>query len=82
MLVSFKSEYAEEDVTSTIEEIFEHTEVSRAKLVSRLRSKPLSNVHNCVVEIVFDANPNQEFIWPVMNEVDADLFKELKIFKQ
>ena len=81
VLFSFTSEYAEEDITSTIEEIFENTEVSRAKLVSRLRSKPLSNVHNCVVELALEANQN-EFIWPVMNEVDADLFKELKIVNQ
>ena len=81
VLVSFTSDYAEKDITSTMDEIFEHTGVSRAKLVSRLRSKPLSNVHNCVVELAIEANPN-ESIWPEMNEVDADLFKELKIFKQ
>ena len=62
MLFSFTSENAAADNTSTIEGFFEPTEVSRAKLVSRLRSKPLSNIYNCVVELAFEANPD-EFYW-------------------
>ena len=75
----FKSEYAEESILEALAEIFpDKNVVSSAVLVSRTRTDPCSNVHNCVVEVEVPVGDEQHFCWPDLKPVDADLFKDIK----
>ena len=75
----FKSEYGEEDIVDTVNELFcDRDIVESTSLVSRVRCEPLSAEHDCCVELVLVATQRENFAWPEMKPVDADDFKELR----
>ena len=74
---AFTSIYAEEDIKEALEEIFCDKEtVKSAMLLSWVRREQRSNVHDCVL-VLEVAAPNT-FVWPVLEGVDVDVFKEIK----
>ena len=81
LIYTFRSEYAEEDIFETLEEIFaDKTVVAGTALVSRVRTEPPSNVHDCVVEVkVADA---KKFCWPELKGINEKVLKEIKKVKK
>ena len=70
----FKSDYAEEDVVHSIEEIFET--IGTGKLVSMVAVRPRSAECLCRVEII--PNTGQKFSWPKMDQTNEDVFQDLR----
>ena len=62
---SFQSEYGEEAAV--------------ANLVSRKRIKPMSAVHQCIVEFDLEADGEKDFSWLVLKPWQKDTFLELKL---
>ena len=71
---AFKSDYGEEDIEDSLNKIQDKTKAS-ARLISRVRSSPLSAVHNCVVRIT--PVDSDSFRWPELEVDDAVVFSEL-----
>ena len=70
---SFKSDYAEEDILDSLQEIFPESE---AKLEERVPITPLSNNHLCTVMVkeLVGQNPS----WPVLEGENVEVFRELR----
>ena len=78
---TFQSEYAEEDIIETLDEIFSDKKAAETTaLVSRVRIEPSSNVHECAVEIKV-ATANKSFCWPELKGINAKVIKEIKKLK-
>ena len=78
---SFNSEYAEQDIHESLEEIFpDKTAVKLTKLLSRVRIEQRSAVHDCIV--VLEVADPDTFVWPKLKGVDVDVFKEIKRIKK
>ena len=70
----FKSDYAEENVLYSMEEIFET--IGKTKLVSMVSTmRPRSAECLCTVEI--RPNEGKEFSWPKMDKTNEDVFQDL-----
>ena len=79
---TFQSEYAEEDIIETLDEIFSDKKAAETTaLVSRVRIEPSSNVHECAVEIKV-ATANKSFCWPELKGINAKVIKEIKKIKK
>ena len=76
---AFTSDYGEEDIKDSLNKIEEKTKVE-VELLSKVRSKPLSADHDCVVRIG-PVDP-VGFIWPELDPEDAVVFTKLVQFKQ
>ena len=78
-IFSFKSEYREEDIVSSLTEILPENLVNRATLVSRVAVRPFnpdfSADHQCTVLV---AAVDQNFAWPAMKDEQKEVFRELK----
>ena len=70
---SFKSEYVEEDIVDSLQEVFPECE---AKLESRVPVTPRSNNHLC--KVVVKELAGQDPPWPILDEENEKIFKELK----
>ena len=70
---SFKSEYVEEDIVDSFQEVFPECE---AKLESRVPVTPLSNNHLC--KVVVKELAGQDPPWPILDEENEKIFKELR----
>ena len=70
---TFKSEYAEEDLIYTIEEIFPE---KNANLESMVQCRPRSA--ECVCTVVVKLASGQESAWPAMNTLQAQVIQDLK----
>ena len=71
----FKSDYAEEDIVYSMEEIFET--IGNIKLVSMVSTmRPRSAECLCTVEI--RPNEGQNFSWPKMDKSNEDVFQDLR----
>ena len=76
---AFTSDYGEEDIKDSLNKIEEKTKVE-VQLLSRVRSKPLSADHECVVRIG-PVDP-VGFVWPELDPEDAVVFTKLVQSKQ
>ena len=72
---TFHSDYGEEDILDSLNELFPE---SSSKLLSRVRTAPLSADHECTVQVLVAADQKSKFIWPKMNDVDVEIFLDLK----
>ena len=72
MRYTFSSDYAEEDIKYTIDEIFPK---KNAFLSSMVQCRPLNAECLCTVEVKIDSG--QEFFWPVMNTIQAQVVQDL-----
>ena len=79
MIYKLKSEYAEEDILEVLSEILPEKKV--ASLMSRIKTDPCSNIHDCIVEVEVSVVDKQNFCWPELNPKDAELFKDFKKIK-
>ena len=70
---SFVSDYGEEDILWTLEELFSS---SGSTLLSRVRVRPLKAAHLCTVSVKVTAA--QTFAWPEMRNDQKEVFKDLK----
>ena len=73
MKYTFKSEYAEEDLIYTIEEIFPE---KNANLESMVQCRPRSA--ECVCTVVVKLASGQESAWPAMNTLQTQVIQDLK----
>ena len=78
VIFTFKSDFGEEDITYTIEEIFKDSVDIRSNLMSRVRLKPLKAMHMCTVELKLAAGKKASFSWPDMKYDQREVFQELK----
>ena len=69
---AFQSDYSVEDIDDSLIKIQDKTKII-AKLISRVRSSPLSAVHDCVVQIC--PVDSDSFRWPELKADDAELVK-------
>ena len=70
---TFVSEYADEDILYTLGELFPDS--FETKLLSRLKLGGLDSAdHLCTVQL---KPPEEEFIWPMMNEIQAEVLKDI-----
>ena len=77
---SFDSQYGEEDILYTLDEVFKDSGV-KFKLLSRIRESSRSANHLCIVEL--SGAVGQLFTWPTMKPWNVDVFTDLKqIFSQ
>ena len=67
------SNYAEEDIAYTIDEIFPE---KTATLDSLVRCRPRSADHLCTITV--KPASGKSFIWPVMNYVQTEVIRDLK----
>ena len=81
VMFSFISDYVEVDIIDTLKEVFANTKVTKANLVTRERTTPLSADHFCLVELE-PATLLKEFSWPVMDPDDMVVFQELTRIKK
>ena len=75
VVFTFDSEYGEEDVTYTLEQVFQGVQVT---LRSRTRVQPMKANHLCVVAIKVVPEEKETFAWPKMKAYDAEVFSNLK----
>jgi hypothetical protein len=75
VVFTFDSEYGEEDVTYTLELVFQGVQVS---LMSRTRVQPMKANHLCMVAIKVVPEEKEGFSWPKMKAYDAEVFSNLK----
>ena len=75
VVFTFDSEYGEEDVTYTLEQVFQN---DQATLQSRTRVGPMTANHLCVVAIKVAPEEKETFAWPKMKAYDAEVFTNLK----
>ena len=68
----FKSDYGEEDIEYSLQEIFQDS----ATLVSRVALRPRSAEHLCTVEIKLGDSEN--FSWPNMRKDQKEVFSDLQ----
>ena len=78
VMFSFVSDYGEEDVLHSLSETFSNTEVSSTTLVSRVRVRPKSADHHCIVELKLEAGQIQNFSWPEMKPWIKDTFQDIR----
>ena len=82
---TFISQYGEEDILSTLDDLFTAEGVDSVvhtyTLLSRERMAPLSNKHQCIVELQIASDQIGQFSWPGMKKCDADVFQELSRIK-
>ena len=69
---TFKSDYGEEDIISSLEEIFG---LFRFSLNSRVRLGRLLADHQCIVGVRIPATEQENFSWPETND---DVFREVQ----
>ena len=77
VIYSFKSEYAEEDIEYTLEEIFQDTVVTSSAIVSREKVKPRSAECKYTIELILDPQKRTSFSWPRMNSLQQDVIQKL-----
>ena len=70
---TFLSDYAEEDIKYTLDEIFLK---KNAFLNSLVQCRPRSAECLCTVEVKIDSG--QEFFWPAMDTIQAQVVQDLK----
>ena len=70
---TFLSDYAEEDIKYTLEEIFPK---KNALLISMVQCRPRSAECLCTVEVKIDSG--QEFFWPEMDSIQVQVVQDLK----
>jgi hypothetical protein len=70
---TFLSDYAEEDIKYTLEEIFPK---KNALLSSIVQCRPRSAECLCTVEVKIDSG--QEFFWPEMDSIQVQVVQDLK----
>ena len=71
---AFTSNYGEEDIKDSLDKIEEKSK-AKVKLLSRVRARPLSADHDCVVQIG-PVDPDG-FVWPELDPEDAIVFTKL-----
>ena len=69
---TFLSDYSEEDIKYTLDEIFQK---KNAFLNSMVQCRPRSAECLCTVEVKIDSG--QEFFWPAMNTIQAQVVQDL-----
>ena len=72
-IFTFVSDYAEEDIVYTLQELFPAKDFS---LLSRVRLRPMCADHECTVALT--ARTCQSFIWPDMIGIQAQVCKEVR----
>ena len=72
VVYAFKSDYGEEDIEYSLQEIFQES----ATLVSRVALRPRSAEHLCTVEIKL--GDCEHFSWPNMREDQIEVFTDLQ----
>ena len=70
---TFSSDYAEEDIKYTIDGIFPK---KNSFLSSMMQCRPRSAECLCTVEVKIDSG--QEFFWPAMDTIQAQVVQDLK----
>ena len=70
---TFSSDYAEEDIKYTLDEIFPK---KNAFLSSMVQCRPRSAECLCTVEVKIDSG--QEFFWPAMDTIQVQVVQDLK----
>ena len=78
-LYSFHSEYGEEDILDSLEEIFPPKKL--ATLVSRDRVLPLSGSPDHLCTVMLRQIQGKKTTWPVLGPKYVDLFKDIKKIK-
>ena len=77
---NFKSDYAEEDVIDTLDEIFpDKNVVTSIVLVSRVRIEDRSSTHDCKVELTVPTSEKHNFAWPELTGMDAKVIENVKM---
>ena len=74
MKFAFTSNYGEEDIKDSLDKIEEKSK-AKVKLLSRVRARPLSADHDCVVQI--GPVNSDGFVWPELDPEDAIVFTKL-----
>ena len=70
---TFRSEYAEEDIIYTLEEIFPE---KNAKLESMVQCRP--KCADCLCTVVIRLASGQESVWPAMDVIQTQVIQDLK----
>ena len=73
---TFSSDFCEEDIVYSLEEIFSDSVVTT--LVKRVRLGHDSAEHLCEVEIKLDSGQRSTFSWPDMDPVNSEVFRNLQ----
>ena len=74
MMCTFVIDYAEEDIKYTLDEIFPKN--NAFLLSSMVQCRPQSAECFCSVEVKIDSG--QEFFWPAMDSIQAQVVQDLK----